>query len=83
MVKSRKITAQIKPNSKHRQEVVKQDDGGLIVFTKEPAIDGRANKSASELLAKHFKVPKSHIKLIRGQTTKHKVFEIIDVQRRL
>lgn len=71
-----KITVNIKPNSKHREEVVKNDDGSMVVYTKSPAVEGRANQSAIELLAKHYNVPKSHIKLVKGHTSKLKTFEI-------
>ena len=70
------ITAIIKPNSKHREEVVAGDDGSLMVFTKSPAVEGRANEAAARLLAKYYGVSKSRIRLVRGHTSKHKVFEV-------
>ena len=71
-----KISVHIKPNSRHREEVVKNDDDTLTVYVKAPAIEGRANAAAIKLLAKHFKVAPSKVKLIRGATSKYKIFEI-------
>ena len=71
-----KISVHIKPNSRHREEVVKNDDEMLTVYTKAPAIEGRANAAAIKLLAKHFKVASSKVKLVRGATSKYKIFEI-------
>ena len=71
-----KISVRIKPNSRHREEVVKNDDDTLTVYIKAPAIEGRANAAAIKLLAKHFKVTPSKVKLVRGATSKYKIFEI-------
>ena len=71
-----KISIHIKPNSRHHEEVVKNDDDTLTVYIKAPAIEGRANAAAIKLLAKHFKVAPSKVKLVRGATSKYKIFEI-------
>lgn len=71
-----KLSIHLKPNSRHREEVVPNDDGSLIIYTKAPAIEGRANLAAVKLLAKHFGVPPSKIKLLRGAASKYKVFEV-------
>ncbi|NCU29830.1 DUF167 domain-containing protein [Candidatus Saccharibacteria bacterium] len=70
------VMVTLKPNSKHREEVVMGDDGSLTVFTKSPAVEGRANEAATRLLAKYYGVSKSRVQLVRGHTSKHKVFEI-------
>ena len=71
-----KISILLKPNSRHREEVVVGDDGVLTIYTKAPAIEGRANLAAVKLLAKYFSVAPSKVKLVRGATSKYKVFEI-------
>lgn len=73
-----KISAKIKPNSRYREEVVAGDDGSLVVYTKAPAIEGRTNLAAVKLLAKHYGVAPSRIKLVRGVTSRNKIFEIAD-----
>jgi len=74
-----KISVRLKPNSRHREEVVVGDDGVLTIYTKAPAIEGRANVAAAKLLAKHFGVAPSKVKLLRGATSKYKIFEIDQV----
>ncbi len=71
-----KISAHLKPNSHHREEVVVGDDGMLTIYTKAPAIEGRANLAAVKLLAKHFGVSSSKVKLLRGAASKYKMFEV-------
>lgn len=71
-----KISILLKPNSRHREEVVVGDDGVLTIYTKAPAIEGRANLAAAKLLAKYFSVAPSKVKLLRGAASKYKVFEI-------
>ena len=73
-----KISAKIKPNSRHREEVVMNDDGSLTIYIKAPAIEGRANLAAIKLVAKHYGVAPSRVKLVRGTTSRNKVFEIAD-----
>lgn len=70
------IQARLKPNSRHRQEVVKGGDGTFTIYVKSPAIEGRANKEVIELLARYFKTPKSQVRLIKGIKSKLKIFEI-------
>ena len=73
-----KISAKIKPNSRHREEVVANDDGSLTIYTKALAIKGRANLAAVKLVAKYYGVAPSRVKLVRGATSRNKVFEIAD-----
>ena len=71
-----KLSVLLKPNSRHREEVITNDDGLLTIYTKAPAIEGRANAEAAKLLAKHFGVAPSKVKLLRGATSKYKMFEV-------
>ena len=71
-----KISVHLKPNSRHREEVVPNDDGSLTIYTKAPAIEGQANAAAVKLLVKHFGVTPSKVKLVRGATSKYKLFDI-------
>lgn len=70
------ITAAIKPNAKHHEEVIANADGSVMIYTKSPAVDGRANDAAIKLLAKYYGVSKSRVRLLRGHTSRQKVFEI-------
>lgn len=66
----------IKPNSKHREGAYVGEGGAMVVFTKAPAAEGKANEAAARLLAAHFKVSRGRVRLVRGHTSKYKVFEI-------
>jgi hypothetical protein len=46
------------------------------VLVKAPAREGKANEAVIKLLAEHFKVRKSNVKIIRGLKSKNKIIEI-------
>jgi uncharacterized protein len=48
------------------------------VSVKAPAIQGKANDAVIKLLTKEFNVSQSQVRLLRGATSKRKVFEILD-----
>lgn len=71
------IQANIYPGTRKPEGVVKGEDGTYAVYTKARAVDGRANAAAVKLIAKYFGVPQSRVTLVRGATSRHKVFEVI------
>ena len=73
-----KVFVFLKTNSRYREEVMAGDDGSLTIYTKAPAIEGRANLAAVKLVAKYYGVAPSRVKLVRGATSRNKVFEIAD-----
>lgn len=69
-----KISVRVIPRAKlNRVEV--QPDGTLRVHTTTAPTDGRATADVIKMLAEHYGVPKTSIKLIRGATSRDKVFE--------
>ncbi len=72
-----KIKVKVKPNAK-KNEVKKIEEGFYEVRVTVVPEKGKANKKVIELLSKELKVPKSRIKLVRGETSKEKIFEIED-----
>lgn len=64
----------ISPNAS-KNEIIKADDGVKVKITAQP-IDGKANKCLVEFLSKQFKIPKSSIEIIRGETSKEKTLLI-------
>ncbi|WP_373864021.1 DUF167 domain-containing protein [Nocardia mexicana] len=66
----------IKPNSKKGPLVEVLGDGTMQLFVRAPAVEGKANKAAIELLASHYGVPKSAVRLVAGVTSRFKRFEI-------
>lgn len=70
-----RINVRVIPRAKLNQ-VEPQPDGCIRVHTTAAPTDGDANAAVIKLLARHFGVPKTHIKIIRGHTARDKVFEI-------
>ncbi len=64
------VNIKISPNSK-KNEIIKDGDIIKIKITAQP-IDGKANKAVIEFLSKHFKIPKTSIKIVKGETSKEK-----------
>ncbi len=60
-----------------RQNKITVDaDGTVRVHTVSAPADGQANEAVVKMLAKYYDVPKTSIKIIRGQTCRDKVIEI-------
>ncbi|MEH2204249.1 MAG: DUF167 domain-containing protein [Nostoc sp.] len=68
-------TVKVKPNSK-QQRIQEQSDGSLTVYLKSPPVDGKANEELIKLLADKFDVPKSHIRIKSGFSSRQKLMEI-------
>ena len=60
----------ISPNSK-KNEIIKSEAEVKIKITAQP-IDGKANKALIEYLSKEFKIPKTAIQILKGETSKEK-----------
>ena len=73
-----KIQVKVKPNSK--TEEVNQEGDSFVVRVKEPPKEGKANQAIIKLLAQHFGVPQSRVRILSGFKTKHKVIEIKEEQ---
>ena len=41
-----------------------------------PALEGRANEALCELLAEHLDLPRSAVRLLRGETSRQKIVRI-------
>ena len=74
---SRKIALTVKPNAK-KIELIKISPDEYRVGVREPAREGQANRAVVELLARHWAIPKSKVKIIRGLSSRHKLVEIGD-----
>ena len=48
----------------------------LKILVKQKAERNMANKRVLELVAAHFKIPKTRARLIKGHTTPAKIFEV-------
>ena len=69
-----KIQVKVKPN--FRTEELIQEGESFIVKVKEPPKEGKANQAVIKLLAEHFGVPQSRVRILSGFRSKNKVIEV-------
>ena len=72
------IKVKIAPNSS-KNDIILEDEFIKVKVTAQP-IENKANKALIEFLSKRFKIPKSSIEIIKGDTSKEKtlLLKIID-----
>lgn len=70
------VDVTVKPSSKKGPQVQPGLDGSLLIYVREPAIDGKANQAVVKLLADYYSVSKGRVKIISGLTSKQKRFLI-------
>ncbi len=58
------------------RNLIKEENSCLKAYLSQAPHDGLANKQLIELLAKHLKVKKYQIKIIKGEKSRNKVIEI-------
>jgi uncharacterized protein len=70
-----KVFVSVKTRSK-QEEVEEVDEDHLKIRVKELPVDGKANKRVLRLVADHFKVPLSDIKIVSGGKSSKKIIKI-------
>jgi len=65
-----KLKLKISPNAS-KCEIIKTETEVKIKLTAQP-IEGKANKCLIEFLSKTFKIPKSSIEILKGETGREK-----------
>ena len=71
-----KISIIVHPNSK-RPRVEKDLLETLHVYVNQPPLEGKANRAVIEALAEYFKIKRNCVRLLSGEKSKNKLFEII------
>jgi uncharacterized protein YggU (UPF0235/DUF167 family) len=71
------ITVWVKPGSRKGPLVEASDSSGgrendYVVFLRERAVDGQANEALIGVLARHFGVPKTAVRIVHGQASRAK-----------
>ena len=64
------IKIKIVPNSSKNDIII--EDGFIKVKVTAQPIENKANKALIEFLSKSFKIPKTSIKILKGETSKEK-----------
>ncbi len=70
-----KISVKVKTNAR-KESVIKAGDAYTVSVTVLPE-EGKANEAVIKLLAKHFAVAPSLVRVVSGHTAKQKIVEII------
>jgi len=81
------LRVRVIPNAK-KNEFGGYRDGELVLRLTAPAVQGKANRAAVEFLARFVGVPRSAVLLERGESSRHKIFQIVglgnsDLERKL
>ena len=76
------VRLKIIPNSS-KNELIVEDEFIKVKISAQP-IENKANKALIEYLSKQFKIPKSSISIIKGETSKEKaiLFSISDKNKK-
>ena len=75
LLMARKISVTVKAQAR-RSGVEKLSETEFHVAVRAPARDGAANRAVIEALADFFAIPKSHLSIVRGQSSRKKLVEI-------
>ncbi len=70
------VVVHVKPSSKKGPSVQPSLTGEFLVYVREPALEGRANKAVTKLIAEYFDIPISKVELVAGATSRIKRFSI-------
>ena len=75
-----KLKIRVMPKAK-KTEFTGYRDGELVLRVNAPALEGKANKAALEFIARSLGVGRSSIALVSGEKSRHKIFEIVGLER--
>jgi uncharacterized protein len=71
-----KIYVTAKPNARINK-VEKHDDMHFTVSVQAEPVQGKANSAVIQALADYFDIAKSRVVILRGQTSREKIIEIL------
>ena len=70
-----RISVHVTPRARHAS-VDRGAHNRFRVAVTAPPHEGLANRAVVELLAEYFQVPRSRVRIVRGQAGRHKIVEI-------
>lgn len=71
-----KVEVRVKPGSKKGPLVQPSLTGELLVYLREPAVEGKANRALIKLLADYYEVPKTSVTIVSGLKSRNKIVRI-------
>lgn len=75
------LSVKVKPKACQRQ-IEQINSSEYKVSVTSPPSKGQANKEVIEILASHFDIPPSRIKILRGERARHKLVLLEYTQKR-
>jgi uncharacterized protein YggU (UPF0235/DUF167 family) len=69
-----RIEVVVRPGLRH----IEEKEGRILVYTTEPKERNKANIDVTKQIAKYFSVSSGEVRIISGQSSRRKVFEIGD-----
>ncbi len=75
------VNIKIVPNSS-KNDIIVEEEFIKIKITAQP-IEGKANKALTEFLSKTFKIPKTSVEIVKGETSKEKTvfLHVLDTEK--
>lgn len=70
--KNIRLSVKVKPNAR-RQEIQEINEGEYRVYVLSPPSEGKANKEVIDVIASHFHLPRSRVKIVRGRKSREKI----------
>ncbi|HEX8986003.1 MAG TPA: DUF167 domain-containing protein [Bryobacteraceae bacterium] len=70
------LRIKVKPGSK-KPRIEEDAAGAFTIHLKSPPVDGKANEELIAVLAAHFRVPKSRVRIKNGLVARSKLVEIL------
>ena len=74
------LKVRVIPNAR-KNELGGYREGELVVRLNAPDIEGKANKAAVEFVSQFLGVARSAVLLVRGERSRHKIFQIVGLER--
>lgn len=72
-----KLQVKVKPNARE-SSLASQEDGSWLAQLKSSPVDGKANKELIALIAAHYSLRKTQVRIKTGTTGRFKLVEIDD-----
>lgn len=70
-----RIKVKVIPRAK--KEKIEKTDDVFKIYIAEPALENRVNKRLIEMIAGYFNTKKYNVNIIKGQSSREKVIEIV------
>jgi uncharacterized protein (TIGR00251 family) len=69
------LAIRVQPRAK-RTEVAGERQGAVVIRVSAPPVEGKANEAVRRLIAERVGVPKSAVRIVRGESSRDKVVRI-------